>query len=172
MPAMNPCGDLLGKMTWKRELGTIARSPSNEHTRGRLKRASKEQTGSCSLMLSAKGKDRLQHIAVERPRLHIPRIWLRCGAWCSTPILSGYRWRWRHSWDPAVGAAGAAYGGYARRVVWNSLDLCTDGDMRAAAREGRMMEGAGERSLSGSRMRRRRYRFPGEDIATQTAFCV
>ena len=105
----------------------------------------KGQVGSILWQFDVKELNRLQRIAVEKSRLHIPLL-------VGYDVIHGYRMVFpvplgmASSWDPSARGASAAGGGGRFACGWHSLT-----DVRAHvidivrdARWGRIVEGAGE----------------------------
>jgi beta-glucosidase len=143
---------LMAKMTLAEKIGQMSQIaqhappviPHEESIR-------KEQVGSFLFVRDPKEIDRLQHIAVEETRLHIPLIF-------GFDVVHGYRTIYpiplamAASWDPSVAehaqhmAAREASAVGVRFAFAPMVDIARDG------RWGRIMEGAGEDPYLGSKM--------------------
>jgi len=111
----------------------------------------KGQAGSVLWQFDPKELNRLQHIAVEKTRLHIPLI-------IGFDVIHGYRTAFpvplamASSWDPAVEEAAqqrAAKDSRAAGVQWTFTPMV---DIARDARWGRIVEGAGEDPYLGAAM--------------------
>src|SRR6266567_3040873 len=94
--------DLLSKMTLEEKLGQMSQiSYKDAHSVSHEERVLKGQTGSFLFLTDPVEINRLQHIAVEQTRLHIPLIF-------GYDIIHGFRTIYpiplalASSWDPAV----------------------------------------------------------------------
>jgi beta-glucosidase len=117
--------------------------------------------------------NRLQHIAVERSRLHIPIIF-------GFDVIHGYRTVFpvplamASSWDPSVEEQAqhlAAEDARAAGIQWTFTPMV---DIARDARWGRIVEGAGEDPFLGSAMARAQVRgFQGEKLGPNSVMvCV
>ena len=124
----------------------------------------KGQVGSVLWQFQVKELNRLQHIAVEKSRLHIPLI-------IGFDVIHGYRTVFpvplamASSWDPAVEEAAqhqAAQDARAAGVQWTFAPMV---DIARDARWGRIVEGAGEDPYLGAAMAAAQVRgFQGASI--------
>jgi len=157
--------ELLQKMTLEEKIGQMSQIALNTpEGPKRDERIVKGQVGSLLFVKDPKEIDRLQHLAMEKSRLHIPLI-------IGFDVIHGYRTIYpvpiamAASWDPAVAEKAqtmAAREASAVGVRWTfgpMLDIARD------PRWGRMMEGAGEDPYLGSRMAEAQVRgFQGKDV--------
>lgn len=158
-------GDLMAKMTLEEKLGQMSQiarhappvMPHEESIR-------REQVGSFLFFRDAKEIDRLQHIAVDETRLHIPLLF-------GFDVIHGYRTIYpvpiamASSWDPAMVEKAqhmAAREAAAVGVRWTFAPMV---DIARDARWGRIMEGAGEDPYLGSRIAEAQvYGFQGHKL--------
>ncbi len=144
--------DLIQRMTLDEKLGQISQNAYKEpDTVSHDDRVKNEQVGSFLFLKDPKEMDRLQHLAVEQTRLHIPLVF-------GFDVIHGYRTIYpvpiamAASWDPAVPekaqrmAAREAASVGIRWAFGPMVDIARD------PRWGRMMEGAGEDPFLGSAM--------------------
>jgi beta-glucosidase len=111
----------------------------------------KGQVGSVLWLIDVKELNRLQHLAVEKSRLHIPLL-------VGFDVIHGYRTIFpvplamASSWDPAVEEAAqhfAAQDARAAGIQWTFTPMV---DIARDARWGRIVEGAGEDPYLGAAM--------------------
>ena len=124
----------------------------------------KGQVGSVLWQFEVKDLNRLQHLAVEKSRLHIPLL-------IGFDVIHGYRTIFpvplamASSWDPAVEEAAqhqAAQDARAAGIQWTFTPMV---DIARDARWGRIVEGAGEDPYLGAAMAAAQVRgFQGESI--------
>ncbi|SEF90808.1 beta-glucosidase [Bryocella elongata] len=143
---------LMAKMTLAEKIGQMSQiarhaPPVISHEES----VRREQVGSFLFMRDPQEIDRLQHIAVEETRLHIPLVF-------GFDVVHGYRTIYpiplamAASWDPSVAemaqhmAAREASAVGVRFAFGPMVDIARD------ARWGRIMEGAGEDPYLGSKM--------------------
>jgi Beta-glucosidase-related glycosidases len=157
--------ELLKKMTLEEKIGQMSQIALNSpEGPKRDERIVKGQVGSLLFVKDPKEIDRLQHLAMEKSRLHIPLI-------IGFDVIHGYRTIYpvpiamAASWDPAAAEKAqrmAAREASAVGVRWTfgpMLDIARD------PRWGRMMEGAGEDPYLGARMAEAQVRgFQGKDV--------
>ena len=133
----------------------------------------KGQVGSVLWQFDVKELNRMQHLAVEKSRLHIPLI-------IGFDVIHGYRTIFpvplamASSWDPAVEEAAqhqAAQDARAAGVQWTFTPMV---DIARDARWGRIVEGAGEDPYLGAAMAAAQVRgFQGESIGPNSVLaCV
>ena len=133
----------------------------------------KGQVGSVLWQFDVKELNRMQHLAVEKSRLHIPLI-------IGFDVIHGYRTAFpvplamASSWDPAVEEAAqhqAAKDARAAGVQWTFTPMV---DIARDARWGRIVEGAGEDPYLGAAMAVAQVRgFQGESIGPDSVLaCV
>jgi beta-glucosidase len=157
---------LLKQMTLEEKIGQMSQialnSPEGEK---RDERIVKGQVGSLLFVRDPKEIDRLQHLAVERSRLHIPLV-------IGFDVIHGYRTIYpvpiamAASWDPAVAEKAqrmAAREASAVGIRWTFGPMV---DIARDPRWGRMMEGAGEDPYLGARMAEAQVKgFQGKDLS-------
>ena len=144
--------DLIQRMTLDEKLGQISQNAYKEpDTVSHDDRVKNEQVGSFLFLKDPKEMDRLQHLAVEHTRLHIPLVF-------GFDVIHGYRTIYpvpiamAASWDPAVpekAQAMAAHEAASQGIRWAFGPMV---DIARDPRWGRMMEGAGEDPFLGSAM--------------------
>jgi beta-glucosidase len=133
----------------------------------------KGRVGSILWQMDVKEINRLQHIAVEKSRLHIPIIF-------GFDVIHGYRTVFpvplamASSWDPSVEEQAqhlAAEDARAAGIQWTFTPMV---DIARDARWGRIVEGAGEDPYLGSAMARAQVRgFQGEKLGPNSVLaCV
>jgi beta-glucosidase len=133
----------------------------------------KGQVGSVLWLFDVKELNRMQHLAVEKSRLHIPLI-------IGFDVIHGYRTIFpvplamASSWDPSVEEAAqhqAAQDARAAGVQWTFTPMV---DIARDARWGRIVEGAGEDPYLGAAMAAAQVRgFQGESIGPNSVLaCV
>jgi beta-glucosidase len=159
--------DLLAKMTLEEKVGQMSQIALNTPDKNlRDERILKGEVGSFLFITDAKEINRLQHLAMEKSRLHIPLIF-------GFDVIHGFRTIYpvplalAASWDPAevekvqsMAAREASSVG----VNWTFAPMV---DIARDARWGRIMEGAGEDPYLGSRMAEAQVRgFQGEKIGS------
>jgi beta-glucosidase len=129
--------------------------------------------GSVLWLIDVKEINRLQHIAVEKSRLHIPILF-------AYDVIHGYRTVFpvplamASSWDPSVEEAAQRYAGQDARaagILWTFTPMV---DIARDSRWGRMVEGAGEDPYLGAAMARAQVRgFQGESVGPDSVLvCV
>ncbi len=143
---------LLRKMTLEEKIGQMSQVPLNSTPdRPVDEMIRKGQVGSFLFLTNAAEINRLQHLAVEQGRLHIPLLF-------GFDVIHGFRTIYpvplamAASWDPAVAEREqrmAAKEARATGVQWTFGPMV---DIARDPRWGRMMEGAGEDPYLGSRM--------------------
>jgi len=159
--------DLLSKMTIEEKLGQMSQIAYKEpHSVPHDERVLKEQTGSFLFLTDPVEINRLQHIAVEQTRLHIPLIF-------GYDVIHGFRTIYpiplalAASWDPGVALHAqsmAAREASAVGIRWTFAPMV---DIARDPRWGRIMEGAGEDPYLGSRMAEAQVRgFQGDVIGS------
>ncbi len=159
--------DLLGKMTLEEKLGQMSQIAYKEKDSvPHDERVRNEQTGSLLFITDPAEINRLQHIAVEQTRLHIPLL-------IGFDVIHGFRTIYpiplalASSWDPAVAEHAqsmAAREASSVGVKWTFAPMV---DIARDPRWGRIMEGAGEDPYLGSRMAEAQVRgFQGDAIGS------
>jgi beta-glucosidase len=148
---------LLGKMTVEEKAGQLNQA-SGVSLAGTITEVSddaiaKGQVGSILWLVDVKEINRLQHVAVDRSRLHIPLL-------VGFDVIHGYRTVFpvplamASSWDPSVEEQAqrvAAEDARAAGIQWTFAPMV---DIARDARWGRIVEGAGEDPYLGSAMAR------------------
>ena len=133
----------------------------------------KGQVGSILWQVDAKEINRMQHVAVDRSRLHIPLL-------VGFDVIHGYRTVFpvplamASSWDPSVEEQAqrvAAEDSRAAGIQWTFAPMV---DIARDARWGRIVEGAGEDPYLGAAMARAQVRgFQGTELSpTSMLACV
>ncbi|MDR3728136.1 MAG: beta-glucosidase BglX [Terracidiphilus sp.] len=133
----------------------------------------KGQVGSVLWLIDVKELNRMQHLAVDKSRLHIPLL-------IGFDVIHGYRTVFpvplamASSWDPAVEQAAqhlAAQDARAAGIQWTFTPMV---DIARDARWGRIVEGAGEDPYLGAAMAAAQVRgFQGESIGPDSVLaCV
>ena len=160
--------ELLTKMTLEEKVGQMSQIALNTPDKAlRDERILKGEVGSFLFITDPKEINRLQHLAVEKSRLHIPLIF-------GYDVIHGFRTIYpvpialAASWDPAqvekvqsMAAREASSVG----VNWTFAPMV---DIARDPRWGRIMEGAGEDPYLGSRMAEAQVRgFQGEAIGAR-----
>ncbi len=169
--------ELLKKMTLDEKVGQLNQSsgvimpmlgnekPDELITQGRV--------GSILWLTDVKEINRLQHLAVEKSRLHIPILF-------AFDVIHGYRTVFpvplamASSWDPSVEEQAqhlAAQDARAAGIEWTFTPMV---DIARDARWGRIVEGAGEDPYLGAAMARAQVRgFQGETVGRDSVLvCV
>ena len=129
--------------------------------------------GSILWLIDVKEINRLQHIAMEKSRLHVPILF-------AYDVIHGYRTVFpvplamASSWDPSVEEAAQHYAGQDARaagILWTFTPMV---DIARDSRWGRMVEGAGEDPYLGAAMARAQVRgFQGETVGPDSVLvCV
>ncbi len=133
----------------------------------------KGQVGSVLWQFDVKDLNRMQHLAVEKSRLHIPLI-------VGFDVIHGYRTIFpvplamASSWDPAVEEAAQHQAGKDARAAGIQWTFTPMVDIARDARWGRIVEGAGEDPYLGAAMAAAQVRgFQGESIGPNSVLaCV
>ena len=157
--------DLLAKMTLEEKVGQMSQIALNTPDKAlRDERILKGEVGSFLFITDPKEINRLQHLAVEKSRLHIPLIF-------GYDVIHGFRTIYpvpialAASWDPAQvekAQSMAAREASSVGVNWTFAPMV---DIARDPRWGRIMEGAGEDPYLGSRMAEAQVRgFQGDTI--------
>jgi beta-glucosidase len=157
--------DLLARMTLEEKVGQMSQIALNTPDKAlRDERILKGEVGSFLFITDPKEINRLQHLAVEKSRLHIPLIF-------GYDVIHGFRTIYpvpialAASWDPAQvekAQSMAAREASSVGVNWTFAPMV---DIARDPRWGRIMEGAGEDPYLGSRMAEAQVRgFQGEAI--------
>jgi beta-glucosidase len=158
--------DLLAKMTLEEKIGQMSQIALNSpEGPKRDERILHGQVGSFLFVRDPKEIDRLQHLAMEKSRLHIPLLF-------GFDVVHGYRTVYpvplalAASWDPATAEKAqrmAAREASSVGIRWTFAPMV---DIARDPRWGRMMEGAGEDPYLGSRMAEAQVRgFQGSSLS-------
>jgi beta-glucosidase len=158
--------DLLAKMTLEEKIGQMSQIALNSpEGPKRDERILKGQVGSLLFVRDPKEIDRLQHLAMEKSRLHIPILF-------GFDVVHGYRTVYpvplalAASWDPATAEKAqrmAAREASSIGIRWTFAPMV---DIARDPRWGRIMEGAGEDPYLGSRMAEAQIRgFQGSSLS-------
>jgi beta-glucosidase len=131
------------------------------------------KVGSILWLIDVKEINRLQHMAVEKSRLHIPILF-------GFDVIHGYRTVFpvplamASSWDPGVEEAAQKYAGADARAAGIQWTFTPMVDIARDARWGRIVEGAGEDPYLGAAMARAQVRgFQGSAIGPDSVIaCV
>ncbi len=156
---------LIAKMTLAEKLGQMTQVPLNSPPpRPAEELARTGAVGSFLFITDAAEINRLQHVAVEQSRLHIPLLF-------GYDVIHGFRTIYpvpiamAASWDPAVpekAQSMAAHEARATGIQWTFAPMV---DIARDPRWGRIMEGAGEDPFLGSRMAEAQVKgFQGDDL--------
>ncbi|HKF50596.1 MAG TPA: beta-glucosidase BglX [Terracidiphilus sp.] len=129
--------------------------------------------GSILWLIDVKEINRLQHIAVEKSRLHIPILF-------GFDVIHGYRTVFpvplamASSWDPSVEEQAQHYAGQDARAAGIQWTFTPMVDIARDARWGRIVEGAGEDPYLGAAMAQAQVRgFQGEALGPDSVIaCV
>jgi beta-glucosidase len=170
-------GTLLKQMTVEEKVGQLNQAAGIElpgFSTGKPDDAiTKGDVGSVLWLTDVRELNRLQHLAVEKSRLHIPLL-------IGFDVIHGYRTVFpvplamASSWDPAVEEAAqhlAAQDARAAGIQWTFTPMV---DIARDARWGRIVEGAGEDPYLGAAMAAAQVRgFQGESIGPNSVLaCV
>ncbi len=131
------------------------------------------KVGSILWLVNSKEINRLQHIAIEKSRLHIPVLF-------AFDVIHGYRTVFpvplamASSWDPRVEEQAQHFAGQDARAAGIQWTFTPMVDIARDARWGRIVEGAGEDPYLGSAMARAQVRgFQGDQLGPDSVVvCV
>ena len=131
------------------------------------------RVGSILWLIDVKEINRLQHIAVEKSRLHIPILF-------AFDVIHGYRTVFpvplamASSWDPSVEEAAQHLAGQDARAAGIDWTFTPMVDIARDARWGRIVEGAGEDPYLGAAMARAQVKgFQGDTLGPDSVLaCV
>jgi beta-glucosidase len=160
-------GDLIRKMTLEEKIGQMSQVALNTPDKQfRDEWILKGQVGSFLFITDPKEIDRLQHLAVEKGRLHIPLIF-------GFDVIHGFRTIYpvplalAASWDPAEAEKAQRMAAREASSVGINWTFAPMVDIARDPRWGRIMEGAGEDPFLGSRMAEAQVRgFQGDAIGS------
>ena len=158
---------LLAGMTLDEKLGQLTQAPLNQPlTIPPDRLASEGKVGSFLFITDAARINQLQHLAVDKSRLHIPLLF-------GFDVIHGFRTIYpiplamAASWDPAAvehAQSMAAREASATGVLWTFAPMV---DIARDPRWGRILEGAGEDPFLGSAMARAQVRgFQGDALGS------
>lgn len=159
--------DLLGKMTLEEKIGQMSQIALNEPQKvSPDQRILEGQVGSFLFLTDPHEINRLQHIAVDQSRLHIPLIF-------GFDVIHGFRTIYpvplalAASWDPAMVEHVQSMAAREARAVGINWTFAPMVDIARDPRWGRIMEGAGEDPFLGSQMAAAQVRgFQGKTIGS------
>ena len=145
--------------------GFISGASDSDITRGRV--------GAILWLADSKAMNRMQHLAVEKSRLHIPLLF-------GLDVIHGYRTLFpiplgmASSWDPSVEEQAQAFAASEARSVGIRWTFTPMVDIARDARWGRIQEGAGEDPYLGAAMARAQVRgFQGAHLGpTSVVACA
>ena len=134
---------------------------------------SQGRVGSILWLIDVKEINRLQHIAMEKSRLHIPILF-------AFDVIHGYRTVFpvplamASSWDPSVEEAAQRLAGQDARAAGIAWTFTPMVDIARDARWGRIVEGAGEDPYLGAAMARAQVKgFQGDSVGPDSVLaCV
>jgi beta-glucosidase len=160
--------ELMGRMTLEEKLGQMTQIAfQEEDSTSRDEHTRKEEVGSFLFVTDPVEINRLQHIAVDQTRLHIPLIF-------GFDVIHGFSTIYpiplalAASWDPTEAENAqrmAAREASAVGIRWTFAPMV---DIARDPRWGRIMEGAGEDPYLGSRMAEAQVRgFQGDAIGSE-----
>lgn len=157
---------LLKQMTLTEKIGQMSQLAMNDREAPLVEeRIRKEQVGSLLFITDPEKINRLQHIAVDETRLHIPLI-------IGFDVVHGFRTIYpiplamASSWDPSLAEHAQSMAAREARSVGVDWAFAPMVDIARDARWGRIMEGAGEDPYLGSQMAAAQVRgFQGNDLA-------
>lgn len=155
---------LLKQMTIEEKVGQLTLSSGLLNAERPDRQIAQGQVGAILWLIDVKEMNRLQHIAVDQSRLHIPLLF-------GDDVIHGYKTIFpvplamASSWDPSVEEQAqhfAAEEARADGIRWTFAPMV---DIARDARWGRIVEGAGEDPYLGSAMARAQVRgFQGESL--------
>jgi beta-glucosidase len=155
---------LLKKMTTEEKIGQLSQLFVFDAGETVEKSVARGEVGSLLFITDPAVINRLQHLAVEKSRLHIPLIF-------GYDVIHGFRTVFpvpiamAASWDPSLEMQGQATAAQEARAVGISWAFAPMLDIARDPRWGRMVEGAGEDPYLGSAMAAAQVRgFQGEYI--------
>jgi beta-glucosidase len=155
---------LLQKMTTEEKIGQLSQLFVFDSSDPVEKPVARGEVGSLLFITDPAMINRLQHLAVEKSRLHIPLIF-------GYDVIHGFRTIFpvpiamAASWDPSLETEGQATAAKEARSVGISWAFAPMLDIARDPRWGRMVEGAGEDPYLGSAMAAAQVRgFQGEYI--------
>jgi beta-glucosidase len=144
--------NLIRKMTLAEKIGQMTQVPLNSKPdRPADEMARNGEVGSFLFITDAAEINRLQHVAVEQSRLHIPLLF-------GYDVIHGFRTIYpvplalAASWEPAVAERAQAMAAREARATGIQWTFAPMVDIARDPRWGRIMEGAGEDPFLGSRM--------------------
>jgi len=160
---------LLGQMTLDEKIGQMTQIPGAPILDIQVKPEDlirKGQDGSLLWLTDPVEMNRLQHIAVEQTRLHIPILF-------GLDVIHGYRTIFpaplamAASWNPKMAEAAQAVAAKEARADGFAWTFAPMVDIARDPRWGRIVEGAGEDPFLGAAMARAQVRgFQGDDLSS------
>jgi len=160
---------LLGQMTLDEKIGQMTQIPGAPILDIQVKPEDlirKGQDGSLLWLTDPVEMNRLQHIAVEQTRLHIPILF-------GLDVIHGYRTIFpaplamAASWDPKMAEAAQAVAAKEARADGFAWTFAPMVDIARDPRWGRIVEGAGEDPFLGAAMARAQVKgFQGDDLSS------
>ena len=160
---------LLGQMTLDEKIGQMTQIPGAPILDIQVKPEDlirKGQDGSLLWLTDPMEMNRLQHIAVEQTRLHIPILF-------GLDVIHGYRTIFpaplamAASWNPKMAEAAQAVAAKEARADGFAWTFAPMVDIARDPRWGRIVEGAGEDPFLGAAMARAQVRgFQGDDLSS------
>lgn len=157
---------LLSKMTLEEKIGQMSQVAMNTDDKENIEsRIQAGNVGSLLFITDPVEINRLQKVAIEQSRLHIPLI-------IGFDVIHGFRTIFpvplaiASSWDPSVASRADSFAAREARAVGVHWTFGPMVDIARDPRWGRMMEGAGEDPFLGSKMAAAEVRgFQGEDLS-------
>ena len=139
---------LLARMTLEEKIGQLNLASGVSMGGGMMKAVSDEdlaggRVGAVLWLANTKEMNRMQHLAVEKARLHIPLLF-------GLDVIHGYKTVFpaplgmASSWDPAVEEQAQAFAAKEARIAGIRWTFTPMVDIARDARWGRIQEGAGE----------------------------
>ena len=160
---------LLGQMTLDEKIGQMTQIPGAPILDIQVKPEElirKGQDGSLLWLTDPVEMNRLQHIAVEQTRMHIPILF-------GLDVIHGYRTIFpaplamAASWDPKMAEAAQAVAAKEARADGFAWTFAPMVDIARDPRWGRIVEGAGEDPFLGAAMARAQVKgFQGDDLSS------
>ena len=155
---------LLKQMTIEEKVGQLTLSSGLINAERPDSRIAQGQVGGILWLIDVKEMNRLQHIAVDQSRLHIPLLF-------GDDVIHGYKTVFpvplamASSWDPAVEEQAQRFASEDARAAGIRWTFAPMVDIARDSRWGRIVEGAGEDPYLGSAMARAQVRgFQGKSL--------
>lgn len=164
---------LLQQMTLEEKVGQLTLSSGAMNAERPDRRIAQGQVGAILWLIDVKEMNRLQHIAVDQSRLHIPLLF-------GDDVIHGYRTVFpvplamASSWDPSVEEQAQQFTAEDARAAGIRWTFAPMVDIARDSRWGRIVEGAGEDPYLGSAMARAQVRgFQGKSLGPESVLaCV